>query len=185
MKKMTLVVLGVVGIMGFVGCQKKEAARSSVEEPIVTEETTVAALANLEMNAVNMVNATVTNVEAGVNSAVPSALEAVSSTVEQSVAAVIENPTPLQVQEALKNAGYYEGKLDGSIGPKTKRAIEKFQSENGLKPDGKVGPKTWAKLGVHLAANVASAAAAAAPATEPILGTDSSMDMAAQPGGSN
>ena len=146
MKKMTLVVLGIVGIMGFVGCQKKE-ARAPVEEPIVTEETTAAALANLEMNATAGIgNATMPNMEVpSANAAVPSALEAASSTVEQSVAAVIENPSPIQIQEALKNAGYYEGKLDGSIGPKTKRAIEKFQSENGLKADGKVGPKTWVK----------------------------------------
>lgn len=171
MKKTTLVVLGVIGIMGFIGCQKKEVA-SPVEEPIVTEETTAAALANLELNSISMAAPDSSLLNSTV-APVASALEPISATVEQAVPEVIENPTPLQIQEALKNAGYYEGKIDGSIGPKTKRAIEKFQTENGLKADGKVGPKTWAKLGAHLAANaVSSAASAVAPVTEPILTTE-------------
>jgi penicillin-insensitive murein endopeptidase len=35
---------------------------------------------------------------------------------------------------------------DGRFGPKTLLAVEKFQSEKGLNPDGVVGQKTWAKL---------------------------------------
>lgn len=164
-----------MGMMSLIGCQKKE-AEVPVEEPIVTEETTAAALANLEINATNMVvteNALVDSTAM----AVPSALEAVSNEVEQSVNEVIENPTPVQIQEALKGAGYYEGKIDGSIGPKTKRAIEKFQTDNGLKADGKVGPRTWAKLGVHLAVNAASTdITSSAPITEPIVNSEN-MDL--------
>lgn len=175
MKKTTFIILGVIGIIGFIGCQKKEAA-APVEEPIVTEETTATALANLETNAVNMAAPPVPSAAAGTNAAIEpaaSALEAASGAAEQSANAAVENPTPLQIQEALKNAGYYDGKIDGSIGPKTKKAIEKFQTENGLKADGKVGKRTWSKLGVHLAANaVTSAASAVAPATEPILTSD-------------
>ena len=51
-----------------------------------------------------------------------------------------------QIQTALKNAGIYQGKIDGKIGPMTKKAIQSFQTNNGLKADGKVGPKTWAAL---------------------------------------
>ncbi len=51
-----------------------------------------------------------------------------------------------QIQTALKNAGFYNGALDGKIGPASKRAIEAFQKSNGLKVDGKVGPKTWSTL---------------------------------------
>jgi hypothetical protein len=61
-------------------------------------------------------------------------------------------PTPNQVQTALKNAGYYEGNIDGKIGPKSKKAITNFQIDNGLEADGKVGPKTWARLKAHLEA---------------------------------
>jgi len=55
-------------------------------------------------------------------------------------------PDIKDIQTALKNAGFYEGNIDGILGPMTKKAIEEFQKENGLGVDGKVGPKTWAKL---------------------------------------
>ncbi|MFH1621682.1 MAG: peptidoglycan-binding domain-containing protein [Candidatus Omnitrophota bacterium] len=59
-------------------------------------------------------------------------------------------PTPKQAQIALKNAGFYKGEIDGKIGPKSKEAIINFQRDNNLAADGKVGPKTWAKLKAHL-----------------------------------
>jgi len=52
-------------------------------------------------------------------------------------------PTGIEIQTALKNAGFYTGNIDGKIGPKSKKAIEDFQKANSLKVDGKVGPKTW------------------------------------------
>jgi peptidoglycan hydrolase-like protein with peptidoglycan-binding domain len=72
--------------------------------------------------------------------------------VEDAAAAVagVEKPTGKQIQQALKNAGFYAGKIDGEIGPKTKKAIESFQAQNGLKADGKVGRKTWKALSAHL-----------------------------------
>ena len=66
-----------------------------------------------------------------------------------------------EIQTALKNLGLYTGKIDGKIGPGTKRAIEEFQKQNGLKADGKVGPKTWAALSTHLTAAAADASAGA------------------------
>ena len=54
--------------------------------------------------------------------------------------------TVRQIQGALKNAGYYDGAIDGKMGPKTKEAIKEFQKEYGLKPDGVVGTKTRSKL---------------------------------------
>ena len=59
-------------------------------------------------------------------------------------------PTGIEIQTALKHAGFYAGSIDGKIGPKSKKAIEDFQTANGLKVDGKVGPKTWEVLGRHL-----------------------------------
>ncbi len=55
-----------------------------------------------------------------------------------------------RIQTALKNAGLYQGNIDGKIGPNTRKAIETFQQNNGLKVDGKVGPKTWAALEAYL-----------------------------------
>ena len=51
-----------------------------------------------------------------------------------------------KVQTALKNAGYYSGTIDGKIGSKTREAIKAFQTANGLKADGVVGPGTWERL---------------------------------------
>lgn len=165
MKNMMIFVASILTISLIAGCTKKD-SQVSVDEPIVTEETTAVALANMEA-------APVTTAVTAM--AEPSALEAASTAVAQTVAAVIENPTNQQIQEALKSAGYYDGKVDGSIGPKTKRAIESFQTDNGLKADGKVGPRTWAKLGAHLAAGAVEQAVSA-PATEPILGTEVALE---------
>lgn len=59
-------------------------------------------------------------------------------------------PTVGEIQTALKNAGYYSGSIDGKAGPKTKKAIESFQSANSLKADGKVGSMTWGLLSKYL-----------------------------------
>ena len=58
--------------------------------------------------------------------------------------------TPVQVQKALKNAGYYNGTIDGKIGPNTQRAIEKFQKDHSLTADGVIGKKTWQELKSYL-----------------------------------
>lgn len=76
--------------------------------------------------------------------------EVFDGTAVEAVAAVTDKPTPKQIQQALKNAGFYDGKIDGNIGPKTKKAIEAFQSQNSLKSDGKVGAKTWKALSAFL-----------------------------------
>ncbi|MFA4984489.1 MAG: peptidoglycan-binding domain-containing protein [Candidatus Omnitrophota bacterium] len=59
-------------------------------------------------------------------------------------------PSAIEIQTALKNAGYYAGALDGKIGPMSKRAVEEFQKAHNLKMDGKVGPKTWEVLRPYL-----------------------------------
>ncbi|MEM9732584.1 MAG: peptidoglycan-binding domain-containing protein [Pseudomonadota bacterium] len=43
-----------------------------------------------------------------------------------------------EVQTALSVRGYYDGKLDGLYGSRTRRAITAFQSDNGMVVDGKV-----------------------------------------------
>jgi len=50
------------------------------------------------------------------------------------------------LQQLLKNYGYYTGALDGVYGSGTTAAVTNFQRYNGLKKDGKAGPKTMAKL---------------------------------------
>lgn len=54
------------------------------------------------------------------------------------------------VQEALTNAGFNPGKVDGRMGPRSMAALKDFQYANGLKPDGRIGFKTLTKLRSHL-----------------------------------
>ena len=56
----------------------------------------------------------------------------------------------VQIQQALKNAGYYQGQLDGKIGSGTRAALKAFQGDNGLGKDGVCGRKTWSKLKAYL-----------------------------------
>ncbi len=62
----------------------------------------------------------------------------------------LEKLSGTQIQKALKNAGFYQGSIDGKIGSKTKEAIIKFQKVNGLKADGIVGKRTSAELSRYL-----------------------------------
>lgn len=69
----------------------------------------------------------------------------------QPVVPEVGKPNPMDIQAALKNAGFYNGKVDGKVGPMTIKAIQEFQKANKLKADGKVGRKTWEALSRHLA----------------------------------
>jgi len=51
-----------------------------------------------------------------------------------------------QIQRALKKAGFYNGTVDGKMGPQTKAAIAAFQKAHNLKADGVAGKKTQSEL---------------------------------------
>ena len=65
-----------------------------------------------------------------------------------------QKPEIKEIQQALLQAGYYKGTIDGIKGSKTRQAIRAFQNDNGLKVDGKVGSKTWEKLKEHLTESI-------------------------------
>lgn len=52
------------------------------------------------------------------------------------------------VQDKLSRWGYYDGSVDGIYGWRTRTAVIKFQSYNGLNPDGVVGDATAKALGI-------------------------------------
>ena len=54
-------------------------------------------------------------------------------------------PGVKQIQTRLAAQGYKVA-ADGNFGTQTEQAVKDFQSKNGLKQDGVVGPSTWAKL---------------------------------------
>lgn len=70
----------------------------------------------------------------------------VSESMTSRSSSTVEGMTKRDVQQALKNAGYYTGNIDGKFGPKTKAAIKEFQSNMGLKVDGVAGRNTKEKL---------------------------------------
>lgn len=54
------------------------------------------------------------------------------------------------LQQALATSGFYEGAIDGKLGPATKRSIRNFQKEHDLEVDGIVGQQTWGELKYYL-----------------------------------
>ena len=55
----------------------------------------------------------------------------------------------LEVAEAqclLRRAGTAPGEIDGAFGPKTRRAVERMQKQNGLIVNGVIDPPTWQAL---------------------------------------
>ena len=51
-------------------------------------------------------------------------------------------------QEFLNANGYPCGLVDGIFGINTEFSVKQWQTAHGLKPDGIIGPKTWASIGV-------------------------------------
>lgn len=52
-------------------------------------------------------------------------------------------PNVKLIQSLLNRIGYNAGPVDGIFGPQTQAAVIAFQRDNGLVPDGIVGPATW------------------------------------------
>jgi len=55
-----------------------------------------------------------------------------------------------KLQEGLKEQGFYEGKIDGVIGPITEEALRKFQESKGLAASGKLDSQTASALGFEI-----------------------------------
>ncbi|MBQ9979965.1 MAG: spore cortex-lytic enzyme [Oscillospiraceae bacterium] len=56
--------------------------------------------------------------------------------------------TVSQIQQKLKDWGYYSAEVDGIYGSSTEKAVRYFQSKNGLEVDGVAGEQTLAALGM-------------------------------------
>ena len=58
------------------------------------------------------------------------------------------NDYVLHWQKYLTMCGFYHGSIDGIFGNLTEQAVKDWQSANGLNPDGIIGAKSWAKIGL-------------------------------------
>lgn len=56
--------------------------------------------------------------------------------------------TVKQIQQKLKDWGYYSYDVDGIYGSRTESAVKKFQASKGLAVDGRAGAQTLAALGI-------------------------------------
>jgi len=131
--KKVLLIIAVVSFSAYMfGCAKKEKTEEELMEPISME-----ALSTMSVTA---------------PTAAPAAQVAPTQVakLEPLPPAGPYKPTAVEIQTALKNAGFYTAAIDGKIGPMSKKAIEEFQKANGLEADGKVGPKTWGVLSKYL-----------------------------------
>jgi len=54
---------------------------------------------------------------------------------------------PVNVQQALAAAGYYDGPIDGELGPMTREAIANYQADNGLAVTSAIDEPTLATSG--------------------------------------
>lgn len=54
-------------------------------------------------------------------------------------------------QQSLKDKGLYDGPVDGINGPLTHAAVRKYQQQNNISADGRLGPRTLDTLGVKQA----------------------------------
>src|SRR5207302_11187356 len=55
--------------------------------------------------------------------------------------------TVADVQDQLTRAGYYHGKIDGVLGPETRHALVRYQSDKGLRVTGSLTMETQQSLG--------------------------------------
>ncbi len=153
MKQSKWVLIAFLGAaLAVTGCAKKSSDQASLSGTGYDSLATTEELAQLpqsassnQQGAIEVLPIETSPVTQGVP--VPPSVSALSTTINTSVSSLSREQ---QIQTALKNAGLYNGAIDGKIGPASKRAIRTFQQNNGLTVDGKVGPKTWSALETYL-----------------------------------
>lgn len=69
-----------------------------------------------------------------------------TQTFEQRIEQGAKGPEVTVIQERLKQLGYFNQSPTGNFGSVTKNAVRQFQQQNGLNPDGVVGPQTISLL---------------------------------------
>jgi murein L,D-transpeptidase YcbB/YkuD len=140
MKKFVFIVIASLTAISLFGCGKKQQTLEEMQQP-------------MSMETLSTMNTTAPAPEAKAPEAkveVGTPIVVKGAKLEPLPPSGPYKPTPIEIQTALKNAGFYTGTVDGKLGPKTKKAVAEFQKANGLKADGRVGPKTWNALSKHL-----------------------------------
>src|SRR5476649_1679029 len=116
MKNLVLVLVVVFGLTTFIGCNKKKKEEAADLNGVVTEN--VVSVTDTSAQNADMTN----SVPVVVENTTAASTEVAEPAMASAPVDASGKPTPKQVQQALKNAGLYNGKVDGTIGPKTKKA---------------------------------------------------------------
>jgi|SRR6516225_2292408 peptidoglycan hydrolase-like protein with peptidoglycan-binding domain len=58
----------------------------------------------------------------------------------------LTSDTIKQAQQQLKSGGFYHGRVDGVVGPRTRVAVRRFQQRNGLKGTAMLDQETLQRL---------------------------------------
>jgi peptidoglycan hydrolase-like protein with peptidoglycan-binding domain len=90
---------------------------------------------------------------------------------QQAQAATAVESYTTALQQALADAGYYDGEVDGIYGPETVAAVQALQKANGLPQTGTVDKATEQALRTELAAKGGAAAQAATASTAAVQQT--------------
>ena len=78
----------------------------------------------------------------------------------------------IKVQNRLIQWGYLNGTADGRYGEATRNAVIRFQRNNGLTADGRVGASTAAAMGVTLSGSKSSSASTTASSSTSYVSSD-------------
>ena len=60
------------------------------------------------------------------------------------------------MQDKLVHEGFYNGQIDGVLGPETRHALVRFQTKHGLRVSGELTTETLDALGLREYANYGS-----------------------------
>ena len=138
-----------LGLMMLSGCASMQAGRG-MERMQTQVQLLDDRVAQLERSIARLPSSELSMADA---SAAPPPVEPVGPVLPTAASPVTSSPsakpTTREIQQALKNAGLYQGAVDGKMGSVTKDAVREFQRVNGLKADGVVGKRTWAKLSAY------------------------------------
>ena len=138
-KMLIRILLGILILVNLAGCAttKKESAKTQVQQ-------LQGQVSDLEMQ-LKQRDEEIQGLEKELDKA-----DRAKAALAKSAPGDVSKVSPKEIQRALKNAGFYDGSVDGKIGKNTKKAIRAFQEANGLAADGVVGSKTWSKLKAYL-----------------------------------
>ena len=146
-KGLALLVVGVLGLFVISGCEtvpkKMREDVSGIKDKVNTLETRVD---TVESKQADVERATAAQSQAIEEMKTVKEVPGARTNVSVKSRGESSKERTKDIQSYLKNAGFYGGMVDGVKGTATRKAIKDFQSANGLKPDGVVGPKTWELL---------------------------------------